>query len=288
MRPANSARLSAQIDLDRDEALERDRKDLDFVKTLERGLRIFSAFDAEHSQLTNIEIARKTGLSATSSRRFLSTLKALGYLGAHDKRYFVGPKVLEIGFPAIAFASFEQLVRPYLEEIAQKTRWTTAVAVLDSKDAVFIAYADRDCLVHLEAGVGSRFPAYVTSPGRVLLAHLPPPQLEHYLENYSARHLTEYTKTRVGEFREEMHKIRQEGFASVDGEFEVGLMGVAVPLYDAKGMVVAGLNCATVGGSAARAAIPEILQLLQRVANDISAGFACLPALPFFSVRDYT
>src|SRR5581483_12158236 len=87
--------------------------------------------------------------------------------------------------------------------------------------------------------VGTRFPAYATSMGRVMLAAQPDERLDEYLESASLRGLTGHTITSATALRRELRKIRTQGWALVDQELEEGLRSIAAPIHDADGQVIA-------------------------------------------------
>ena len=117
---------------------------------------------------------------------------------------------------------------------------------------------------------GSRLPAYCTSLGRVMLAHLPEPALEEYFAKVKLRAMTEKTIVSQQRLREILDDIRQAGFAVIDEELEVGLRSIAVPVRGASGTVLAALN---VGAQASRVSRrqmeEEFLPVLLRGAQEL-------------------
>jgi IclR family transcriptional regulator, pca regulon regulatory protein len=107
--------------------------------------------------------------------------------------------------------------------------------------------------------VGTRFPAYATSLGRVILAHTEPEALDAYLASTELVPLTARTITDPQELRAELARVREQGWALVDQELEDGLRSVAAPLRDGAGRVVAAVN---VSAPVRRGEIPEILEHL--------------------------
>jgi IclR family pca regulon transcriptional regulator len=87
------------------------------VQSLERGLAVIRAFDAEHRDLTLSEVARATGLTRAAARRFLLTLVALGYVHFDGGRFSLRPRVLELGFAYLSSLSLPEVAQPYMEEL---------------------------------------------------------------------------------------------------------------------------------------------------------------------------
>ena len=129
---------------------------------------------ARHSALTLSEIAASARMPAATARRCLLTLEELGYVTRRGRAFLLRPKVLELGAAYLESMDIEHLTKTHLEELARVTGDSAALSVLDGNDIVYVARTSVRTLVRLEAHVGSRFPAHVTSMGRVLLAGVGP------------------------------------------------------------------------------------------------------------------
>jgi IclR family pca regulon transcriptional regulator len=114
--------------------------------------------------------------------------------------------------------------------------------VLDGDDIVYVARVSTKRIMTVAISVGTRFPAYATSMGRVLLAALPADDLDERLARMELRALTPRTVTDADALREILDGVRRDGFAMVDQELEQGLRSAAVPIHDASGAVLAALN----------------------------------------------
>jgi IclR family pca regulon transcriptional regulator len=118
---------------------------------------------------------------------------------------------------------------------------------------------------------GSRLPAYCTSLGRVLLAHLPEVELDAYFARTDLQPRTEHTITDPARLREALAQVRRDGYAINNEELELGLRSIAVPVRGAAGRVLAALN---VGAQAARVTpdimMREFLPVLRQGAQELS------------------
>ena len=255
-------------------------KDPDFVTSIQRGIKVLGVFDRENPELTLKEVADRSNLSPATARRFLLTFKALGYVGANGRKYLLRPKILELAYAYLNSMNVDEALQPYLREIVQRTGDSSSVTVLEGTDIVYIANASVRRLVRLSAGVGSRFPAYPTSTGRVLLAHRSPAQQEHYFRMERFEKITEFTETDVGRLRRILGEVRMQGYSVVQDELEVGLVAIAVPLWGPAGNVIAALNCSSV---ARRTDSTEILHsrldLLTEYSKQVSEALARFPSL---------
>jgi IclR family pca regulon transcriptional regulator len=195
----------------------------EFVQSLERGLSVIRAFDAEHSRLTLSEVAAATGLSRAAARRFLHTLVHLGYMRTAGGRFELRPKILELGYAYLSSLTLPEVAMPHLEELVEEVHESSSVSELDGGDVVYIARVPTKRIMTVTISVGTRFPAYATSMGRVLLAAQPEPWLDAYLSTAALHHLTGHTITTASGLRQELRKIRSNGWALIDQELEEGL-----------------------------------------------------------------
>ena len=152
-----------------------------YVQSLARGLAVIRAFDTDHPMMTLTEVAARTDLTRATARRFLHTLVELGYVRTDGKIFALTAKVLQLGYAYLSGLSLPQLAQPHLEELSLKLGESTSAAVLDGTDIAYIARVATRRIMTVGITVGTRFPAYATSMGRVLLAALPPAELEDYL-----------------------------------------------------------------------------------------------------------
>lgn len=213
-----------------------------FVRSLERGLAVIKAFDSQHQQLSLSDVARRTGLTRAASRRFLLTLVELGYVHQHESSFSLRPRVLELGFAYLSGLTLLEVAQPHMERLSNALHESCSVSVLDGDDLVYVGRVHARKIMKAAINVGTRYPAYPTSMGRVLLAGAPPAWREDYLRRVRPRPLTPLTLTDPDRLRVVLEEVRAAGFALVDQELELGLRSMAVPLHGRGGEVVAAMN----------------------------------------------
>ncbi|WP_344972581.1 IclR family transcriptional regulator domain-containing protein [Salinactinospora qingdaonensis] len=226
-----------------------------YVQSLERGLAVIRAFSAETPSMTLSDVARSTGLTRAATRRFLLTLVDLGYVRTDGRQFALTPRVLELGYAYLSSAELPEVVQPHLERLAAEVGESSSVSVIDGDDIVYVARVPTSRIMAVSISVGTRFPAYLTSMGRVLLAALPSEELEHYLAGLELRTATPYTVSSTQLLRAEIDRARSQGWAIVDQELEEGLRSVAAPIRDREGTVVAAAN---VSAHATRTSVEDI------------------------------
>jgi IclR family transcriptional regulator, pca regulon regulatory protein len=247
---------------------------------LAKGLSVIRAFTREHATLSLSNIASLTSMPAATARRCLLTLEELGYVMRRGRQFLLRPKVLELGAAYIESMNIELLTKTHLEEMARSTGDSAALCVLDGTEIVYVARTSIRTLMRLEAHVGSRFPAYPTSMGRVLLAGQSAVGLKQYLDTVSLEPLTKYTVTDKEQLRRIVEKCRRTGYSVVKDELDYGVVALAVPVHDRQGRVVAALNSS--GHSSritAAKMVEERLHMLQGVSRQITKDLASVPGL---------
>ena len=162
----------------------------EFVQSLERGLAVIRAFGADDPELTLSDVARRTDLTRAAARRFLLTLVDLGYVRSDGKHFALTPRVLELGYAYLSSLSLPEIAEPHLERLAAQVRESSSVSVLDGDEIVYVGRVPTSRIMRVSINVGTRFPAYATSMGRVLLAALPDDELDAYLQRAEIEPLT--------------------------------------------------------------------------------------------------
>lgn len=248
-----------------------------YVQSLARGLSVIAAFDAAHPVMTLSDVARRTGLTRATARRFLLTLEALGYVRSDGRQFELTPKVLQLGYSYLSALSLPQLATPHLKRLSDSVQESTSLSVLDGPDIVYVARVATHRIMTVSISVGTRFPAYATSMGRVLLAGLPEPRLHEYLETVRLSPLTAQTTTDTERLLEQLRAVRERGHAVVDQELEAGLRSAAVPVRDAGGATVAAINVsmraggAVAGGQTEQQVISELFACAAAISADLAA-----------------
>ena len=165
------------------------------MQSLERGLAVIRAFDEHNAELTLSDVARATGLTRAAARRFLLTLADLGYVRTDGRWFSLSPRILELGYAYLSSQSLTEVAEPHLERLVAEVHESSSVSVLDGEDIVYVARVPTARIMAVSINVGTRFPAYATSMGRVLLSRLPDEELEAYLERVELRPLSPRTLT---------------------------------------------------------------------------------------------
>jgi IclR family pca regulon transcriptional regulator len=251
-------------------------RDSDFVQSLDRGLAVIRSFGPDRERLSLSEVARETGLTRAAARRFLLTLVKLGYVRNDGREFSLRPRVLELGYAYLSGLALPDVAAPHLEELVAKLHESSSISVLDGHHVVYVVRVPTKRIMTVAISVGTRFPAYATSMGRVLLAALSPAELDRYLAEAAFEPLTARTVTDPCRLREIIGDVARQGYAIVDQELEEGLRAVAAPIRGAADVGIAAIN---VSAHAARVSIaslrsdilPALLGTVRAIEADLQA-----------------
>jgi IclR family transcriptional regulator, pca regulon regulatory protein len=242
------------------------------VRSLERGLEVIRTFGADHPTLTVSEVAKATGLTRSAARRFLLTLSDLGYVETDGRLFSLRPRILELGFAYLSRLGLPEIAEPHLERLVATVHESSSMSVLDGTDIVYVARVATKRIMTVSISVGTRFPAYATSMGRVLLSGLSDEELDSHLTGVVPVSLTDRTVTDPDVLRTTIRQVADQGWALVDQELEKGLRSIAVPVHDSAERIIAAVN---VSAHASRVSLTvmkrEFLPLLCRTVGAIEA-----------------
>jgi IclR family transcriptional regulator, pca regulon regulatory protein len=248
----------------------------DFVQSLDRGLAVIRAFGPDRERLSLSEVARATGLTRAAARRFLLTLVKLGYVRNDGREFSLRPRVLELGYAYLSGLALPEVAAPHMEELVARLHESSSISVLDGLQIVYVVRVPTKRIMTVAISVGTRFPAYATSMGRVLLADLPGDALERYLAEAAFERLTAHTVTKPDTLRSIVREVAAQGYAIVDQELEEGLRAVAAPIRGAADVGTAAINVSAHASRVSMAAmrgqiLPALLETARQIEADLQA-----------------
>jgi len=246
-----------------------DRRDGDFIQSLERGLAVIRAFDRHHAQMTLSEVARRAGLPRAAARRLLLTLVTLGYARTDGKLFELTPRVLDLGYAYLSTLGVAEVAQLYMEEVSRELGENCAMAVLDRAEIIYVARVPAGRIMDQVLSVGTRLPAYSTALGQVLLAAMADADILALMEAYPLAQMTSKSIMDPGAYMTKIEEIRRLGYALVDEELEPGVRSIAVPIHDRRNRVIAAMNVGAHAGRMSLADMTEkVLPVLRRAAHD--------------------
>ncbi|MCO6009959.1 helix-turn-helix domain-containing protein [Actinoallomurus purpureus] len=214
----------------------------EFVESLARGLTVITAFERGGAEMSLAAVAEATGLARATARRSLITLTHLGYVTSEGRLFRLTPRVLDLGFAHLSGLTLPEITQPHLASLAEQVHDSASMAILAGDDIQYVARVPTVRIMSVNITLGTRFPAYATSMGRVLLAGLPDAERAAYLERVTLKPLAPHTITSPARLGEVLDRADRDGFALVEDELEEGLRSISVPVRDRTGTVVSAVN----------------------------------------------
>ncbi len=247
----------------------------EFVQSLDRGLAVLRSFNHDRPAMTLADAARATGLTRATARRLLHTLVEIGYVTTDGKLFELSPKVLDLGYAYVSSLHLSDIAQPFMENLSAQVHESVSAAVLDGNQIVYVARVNTQRIMTISLSIGSRLPALWTSMGRVILANLPPHDLQSFFDQVPMEPPTPRALATKADLVAELGSIRQQGYALLDQELEEGVRSVAAPLCDRKGKVLAGMNVSAHAGRVTLKELRgEILPRLLETAAEINNRLA--------------
>jgi IclR family pca regulon transcriptional regulator len=218
-------------------------------QSLQKGLAMLECFTPQRPRLGIQDMATELGLSPSTTHRYAITLVALGYLeqGA-SRKYRLGLRVIDLGMSALSSTGLREHAHDYLDELRQRTSYTTSLGVLDGADVVFVdrvrSFRRGQVNIDLDLHAGSHLPAYCTAMGKLLLANLPDPEQRELIAAIKLSKRGPNTIASKKALRIELGEVAAAAFAVSDEELSTGLYAIAAPVRNDAREVVAAINLA--------------------------------------------
>ncbi|OWW22148.1 IclR family transcriptional regulator domain-containing protein [Noviherbaspirillum denitrificans] len=242
----------------------------DLIDGLIKGVEVIGAFNQDQPNLTPSDVAKVANISRSAARRYLLTLVHIGMAATDGKLFWLTPKVLNLGRSYLESARLPRSIVPFLQRLTQQLQESTNFAVLDGQEVVYVSRVNTPRLLTTGFEPGTRLTAFTSTAGRVLLAALPDEVLAATLESMELVPYTHLTITSKEELLKELQQVRNQGFAVTEGQFQIGLRGISVPVKNRHGLVVGALSVSMSSASCSKAeAVAKCVPMLQSTANTI-------------------
>jgi DNA-binding IclR family transcriptional regulator len=211
-------------------------------QTVQKALNLLEALVKSGQPRRLTELARQLELTKPNVYRLLSTLSALGYVKKDPATSMYSPtmKLWEMGSMLVRDADLVSVAAPRLRRLSGDTHESVQLAVFDSGFCVYVDKVDSPQPLKAITSIGSRLPATVTSTGKALLAWAPVEALDQAMAH--VKRFTPLTLTRRKDLERDLEETRLRGYSINRGEYRAGVVGIAAPVRDRTGNVVAAIG----------------------------------------------
>ncbi len=243
------------------------------VQSVDRALDLLEALAAADGEVSITALATRTGLHVSTVHRLLATLLRRGYVRQNPEtsRYYAGAKLATLAEGRSRYGELRLRARPILRAIAEQTRESTNLVVIDDLMAVYIDSIPSPQVVRLFTQVGNRVPLHATGAGKALLGALPPARRDTLLDRLELRPYTAHTIVDPAALRRALDEVRERGFAIDDEEFDDGVRCIAVPV-GGMDRAIGAISVSAPAMRLTRQRCVELVPLLRRSAAELAAA----------------
>ncbi len=217
------------------------------VQSIERVSQILDLLGQNPQGISLKDLSSKVNLPKGTTHRLLSSLAYLGYVRQDEKtrNYLLGFKLVELGNILLNQLDLRKEAEPFLKELAERTKETIHMVILDHDEVVYIEKVEGDhnpSGLKMASRIGLRNPAHSSAVGKVLLSHLSEEALNEFFKKNVLQKRTENTITDVTRLKDHLKIVRNQGFAIDDEENEKGVRCIGAPIFDRSGHPVAAIS----------------------------------------------
>lgn len=240
------------------------------VQAVERALAILRLFTPQCLELDLAEVSKRVGLPKSTCHRLIRTLGRSGFVTDGDGygRYRLGLAAAHLGNAATALLRPSEAVRAQMRELNAKFQETVGLTRLHGRNVLVLDRVESPLPFRMEYGIGALLPVHSTASGKVLLALAE--HGEELMQDLRLEAFTPHTITDRVKLRAELERVRRNGYAVDRQESYLGLVCLAVPVFDHGHGAVAALG---ISGPAARLEakrFPQLAGALRRSASRIA------------------
>jgi len=214
------------------------------MQMIKRIIKILGSFSLDEPELTLNKLTKKTGLPKPTVYRISKALCHANILSKDEStsKYRIGVKLFELGSLYLETLELRKLAFPEIEKLGKFTEESIHLGVLDGNEITSIEGLESTHSLQTKLWIGKRSPIYCTSIGKAILAFLPVEKRENILNSIELKKFTKNTISKKEELKEELEKIREQGFALDNEEHEEGIVCIGAPIFNNKDHVVASIS----------------------------------------------
>ncbi|WP_284645420.1 IclR family transcriptional regulator [Paenibacillus silviterrae] len=240
------------------------------LSSVKNSCRLLKLFLTSDKEMGVSELSRHLELSKGAVHKLLMTLESEGFIKQNpaNKQYALGYTLLELGNRVLKNHNLVDFTKPFLQRLAETTQELVCLCVRDGNEAIYVNKIDSVHPIRFNVEAYRRFPLYATSASRAILAFRSPDFIKEVLTG-EMQTFTPYSMKNADELKSRLETIREQGFELSSDMRNVGVTGIAAPIYDADGTVNASISM--IGPSdRVTPAIPVFTRLVTQTAQDIS------------------
>ncbi len=215
------------------------------LSTLEKCVQILNLFTEAAPRLSVDDISARLGIPKSTVYRYLTALKKHRLIAedSHPGTYRLGEGLLVLA-RGVVRSSVQEIALPFMEELQRDYGETVILSALRNDRGVCLEKVEGTHALRVSHDRGEIFPLHAGASGKILLAFLPLQEQARIIRTQGLPRFTATTITDPKQMREELARIRAQGYAESDGEVTEGTYGIGAPILDRSGGIIAGISVA--------------------------------------------
>ncbi len=242
------------------------------IRSIERALKLIDCFTEEKNLFTMGELAHLTNLSKSTVFRILQTLEKHRFISYdyETNRYSLGMKLFELGGIVSSSLSLRKIASRFLDKLEEKISHTILMGILEDGELVYIDKREGKEALKLTSEIGKRRPPYYGMLGKTLMAYLPEKEVDELLKRYPLKKIASRSITDPKKFKKSLKQIQKKGYTYEWSEAVEGVIGIAAPIRDHRGIVVSAIGVAIPKFNKEKIEREKFIKLVMDTANKIS------------------
>lgn len=208
------------------------------MQLIDRTINTLLLLSKEPDGLTLTELANKLKISTSATHRILKSLMEHHFVlqVSNTKKYLLGYRVLTLGNNIQKDDSLAKQAKKHIIALAEKTGETVAICDLEGSNIICLDFIESKSTSSLMVRRGVAMPPHTTSAGKAILAFKPTKEVERIYYEFNK------DSSNFDFFIKELELVRKNGYAISNGELQIGVFGIAAPIMDSNGLVVASVS----------------------------------------------
>lgn len=241
-------------------------------QSLDRGLELLQLLSSEPKTLE--ELANPLDVHKSTVLRLLRTMENRGFVNRlPNNRYTLGYKFYLLSARAMSRYQIVDISRPHMTRLNYRTSQATHLSVFEAGRTIYVDKLEAKHGMRLGSMIGLSVPLHASAAAKVLLAGLPDNVLDVILQNICYTPFTPKTITNAEAYLTELAQVRTSGFAVEQGEHEIFVNGIAAPIHDASGRVIAAVSLLIPAPVLPYADVLELVPEVISTAADITSEY---------------
>ena len=208
------------------------------VRSIAKACRLLDLLTEAKRPMSLSELTAATGWAKSTVYGLISSMRNCGLIeqDAQSGQYLLGVRLFEYGSAVQSMRNIISLAKKPMDRLVKATGESASLSMLDRGEALVLAHAEADSNFHIVSETGAHLPAFCTAQGKALLSQLPDAAVRRIFESASQM-FTPHTVNSADALLSELKTVREKGFAVENGEFKIGIRGVAAPIKDHTGAI---------------------------------------------------